>query len=168
MSLTLLELTSYASIRSALGLSTRELSDTLLADEIFELALLEELDAVGVTVAADSDIVGDYELILDDSISITPVVTKFSRLIRLFSAYAVAYQLLTAHPNLVPTLISDSKAALKKDPLKTFELVASAYTKYRRQLQEAYAGYLDVAAPAITCPNLLGISSPTYDPVIGE
>lgn len=160
--------TTYASIRTVLGLTSKELSDTQLDDEVIEFAVVGELISVGTSIDEDSDIIGEYEDASSDYPDITTVAGQFCAAFRSFSAAAAATSLLGSLPLLVPTYLSDSKVAIKKDVSLATEAVRNFYTQARRRLVEAFAAYLDVDAPAAATPTLLTISSPDYDPVTDE
>jgi hypothetical protein len=80
----------------------------------------------------------------------------------------MAFYLLEALPGLVPTFMTDSKAAVKKDLANTFKDVTANYFKRRSRLQTLYAEYLGITAPAAVRMTLLTVSSPSSDPVTNE
>lgn len=161
------EFTPYESVRIVLGLTSRELKDERLANEIFYNTLIFDLSAVGRSVAADADLIGDYQEVASDLGGATPLARSFYTAVRVYSAHVAAFQCLPALTEISPYYISDSKAAMRKNQGDTVERVTSAYLRYRSLVQEAYAAYLGVEAPESFQINMLGISSPDYDPVTG-
>lgn len=161
------EFTPYESVRVVLGLTSRELKDERLADEIFYHTLIFDLTAVGRSVAADADLIADYQEIAADLGETDPAGRSFYSAVRVYSAHVAAFQCLPSLSEISPYYISDSKAAMRKNQGETVERITSAYLRYRSLLQEAYAAYLGVAPPESFQINMLGISSPDYDPVTG-
>ncbi|MFU8831015.1 MAG: hypothetical protein ACNA7J_02555 [Wenzhouxiangella sp.] len=161
------EFTQYDSVRVVLGLSARELKDERLVNELFYNTLIFDLTSVGYSVAADADLVGDYQAIAADLGEATVAGRSFYSAVRVYSAHAVAFQCLPGLSEMSPYYVSDSKAAMRKNQGETEERVTAAYFRYRSLLQEAYAAYLGVAAPESFRFNLLGISAPDFDPVTG-
>lgn len=164
----LIDFVSYSTVRSILGLSVRELSDETLADDLFRLAVNEDQLRVGESVSAGSDIVADYRTICDAPSATSVAAVKFDGAMRVFTAYATARVCLTALPGLSPAFISDSKVSIKKDQASVPDRVTREFDAWRRKLQVAYAAFLGVSAP--TQPQLpyMTVSSPVYDPVVGE
>jgi len=160
----LINYTTYDSVRAVLGMSSRELPDTVLADEVYSLALHAELTAVGHAVSSAANLVQDYSNLIPP---LSSVDQNFYSAVRLFSAHAVAFKALSALPELSPIYISDSKAALKKDLSMVVDRVVGEFTKYRRALIVAYASYLGLPAPPVFQPSLMKVSSPDFDPVTG-
>lgn len=159
------EFTTYDSVRMVLGLTERQLKDATLANEIYYSGLVAELRSVGASVLSTSDIIQDYENLVDDSGTIVPAATRFVTSFRTFAAHAVANQLLPALPEISPTFLSDSKASYRKN--QNLSRIAEAFMRFRSLLQESYAAYLGVDAPESPRFNLMGVSSPTFDPVVG-
>ena len=156
-------LTSYESIRAILGLSTRELPDTLLSAEIYDLELEADVYDIG------DDIYTDYTTATGEG---TVDAQNFVRAMRIFASHSVAFKCTEALPLFSSKAITDGKAGVYRDgnsPYKeAMAKVKTAYEKAKRLLKEAYATYqgspLDDQVPA----PIMGVSSPDYDPVTGE
>jgi hypothetical protein len=156
----LTDYTSYDSVRAVLGVTSRIFPDTVLASEIYDLALRADLVEVGQGVDPDSDLDADF-LALEDT------ATDFYSAVRLFAAHSVAFRALPAMPELSPTFMGDSKASVKKDQAAVARNVTGAYLKFRRRLVVMYAEFLEVGAPEVSQPSLMSVSSPDFDPVTG-
>ena len=161
----LADYTSIASVRSILGTTERELPNEFLSDELFEMALLDELVVISETVAAGTDLAGEF-LALPSSTT-TSEEAEFFRGMKLFASHFIALKCLSAVPELSPVMITDSKATMKKDKADAAARIAASASKYRRRLQEVGAAFLGLAAPAAPVSDLLSVSSPGFDPVVG-
>jgi hypothetical protein len=160
--------TTYADIRMALGLTSRELTDAQLAVESLELEFLDDLVRLGAAVDSTSNVVSNYATVYASSPAAGTAGRKFVSAVRVFAKSAVAFYLLEALPGLVPTYFTDSKAGVKKDLTSTFKDVPTNYYRRRSRLQTLYAEYLGVTAPAAVRMPLLTVSSPSSDPVTNE
>jgi len=161
------EYTTYSSVRTVLGLTERQLKDEVLADEVYSFSLVADLRSVGESVLAGSDIIQDYQELIDGTEALTPQASTFMGALRAFSAYSVANQTLPALAEISPYFLSDSKASYRKHQQDTAKRINESFLRFRSLLQEAYAGYLGVAAPESPRISLLGVSSPSFDPVTG-
>jgi len=158
----LTDYTSYENIRVTLGLTLRELPDTLLAAEIYDLNLEVEINGIG------SDIPALYTTASGES---TEEADAFVRAVRVFSTYSVAKNCAEALPLFSSKGITDGKAGVFRDGNSPYELtmekIGASYDRAYRLLEEAYADYtggsVETHAPAV----ILGISSPDFDPVTG-
>jgi len=156
--------TSYDSVRAVLGVSDRIFPDTVLASEVYDLALRADLVEVGQGIDPDADLDADF-LALEGDDSAT---SNFYNAVRLFAAHSVAFRALTAMPELSPTFMGDSKASVKKDQTMVARNVTGAYLKFRRNLVVMYAAFLNVEAPTEAQPNLMRVSAPDFDPITGS
>lgn len=154
--------TSYESIRAVLGLNTRELPDTLLAVEIYDLMLEASFAEISVSLTTDydtADILGTAESL------------AFVRAMRIFSTHAVALQCAKALPLFSMKAVTDGKAGMYRDgnsPYKpTMAEIENSYKQTRRALQEAYAIYLGSPLAEQVPVTLAGVSSLATDPVTG-
>jgi len=158
----LTEYTSYANIRVTLGLTTQELPDVLLATEIYDLGLENEVYGIG------SDIPALYAVAVEE---LTDEAKSFVRAVRIFSTYSVARQCTEALPLFSSKGITDGKAGVFRDgnsPYKiTIDKVTASYDRAYRLLEEAYADYAGGSVSTQTPAILMGISSPNFDPVTG-
>lgn len=155
--------TTYAAIRAALGVSSKELTDAVLGTEIYEYELLRELRAI------DAGLPADFATVAAVAEPRPTVSQNLYEAVRLFAAYNVANHCLSVLPLFSPKAISDGKASLSRH---TFEdavaRVESLFIRLRKSLIDAYAVYNGgTATDSYSLPPLTS-SSPDYDPVIGE
>lgn len=162
MTIAITTYTTYESIRVTLGLNSKELPDTLLAAEIYALALEEDLSK-----ASDTFVV-DYTAA---ALLSTEVAVNFVRAARIFSTYSVAFQCTGALPLFTTKAITDGKAGIYRDgnsPYKETVLkVTAGYDTAKRKLLEAYGLYSGTAVSSAVPYPMLGVSSPSTDPVTG-
>jgi hypothetical protein len=103
------DLTSYAEIRSLLGVSDEEISDDELALPIWSMLLTEKLSAVSDSVSTNFASIG-----LVPEASRTPAQKKFLATTSMYAAYAVAQELLTALPMFGFKKLTDGKAEIER------------------------------------------------------
>lgn len=162
MTIAITSYTTYESVRVSLGLNSKELPDTLLAAEIYALSLEEDLVGVASTFVADYTAAAQLS---------AAVAINFVRAARVFSTYSVAFQCTGALPLFTTKAITDGKAGIYRDgnsPYKeTVSKVTSRYEAAKRTLVEAYGLYSGTAVSSSVPYPMLGISSPSTDPVTG-
>lgn len=158
----LTDYTSYENIRVTLGLSLRELPDSVLDAEIYDLGLETEIYGIG------SDIPALYVTATGES---TDEAKAFVRAVRIFSTYSVAQQCAEALPLFSSKGITDGKAGVFRDGNSPYELtmekVVASYERSYRGLEEAYATYTSGSVAEHAPATLMGVSSPSFDPVTG-
>lgn len=158
----LTSLTSFQSIRSVLGLSTKELPDALLEAEVYDLTLETEVLELGATAFTD------YTTATTAG---TTEADAYVRALRLFATHVVAFKCLEALPLFSSKAITDGKAGVYRDgnsPYKTtIAQVTAAYFLSKRRAREAFATYSGAPLAVATPFTLMGVSSPNSDPVTG-
>jgi hypothetical protein len=156
--------TTYDEIRATLGVSDEELEDETLALNLYNDALLVELEGVSLTLP------DTYEL---KRVLATPTAaeTRFLAASRLFATYAVAKQLTGSLPLFSPKDISDGKASTARYTADPYKAVIAAinqqYDRFKKRLQEAFATMNATTASVSVAKSYFGIVSPTSDTVIG-
>lgn len=133
----LLDYTSYDEVRAVLGVSEKEITDATLALDVYQLNLSVELAALSEALE------GDYATVSAVAANTrTALQTKFYGAVRLFSTYAVAFQLLAALPNFSPKDITDGKAAVGRYADSPYKVVidrtSAMYDTFRVFLASAY------------------------------
>jgi hypothetical protein len=158
--------TSYAEIRAALGVSSKELPDATLALPLYETILLQDIGDASTTVDAAYLVVAALP-----SINRTPNQVKLYTAMQAFAAYQTASNLLSALPLFAPQAIKDGRAELARqdDPFaETREGVMSMLSKLRKRLIDAEAVLANAQAVAYTLPyaftSAVGLGT---DPVTG-
>ena len=158
----LTDLTAYDSVRVVLGLSTRELPDTTLGVELYDLVVETEV----LSLAADA-----YTQYTTASGESTPEADAYVRALRLFATHCVAFKCLEALPLFASKAITDGKAGVYRDGnspyLTTVDKVTAAYYRSKRGAEEAYATYTSTTVTAKTPVTIGAASTPNYDPVTG-
>jgi hypothetical protein len=154
--------TAYSSVRVLLGVSAKELPDTVLSDDIFANKL--RLELLGV----DADILTSYEAALELS---TAAALNLVAAFDIFSATATALYCLSGLPMFAPKSITDGKAGFARDagaPYKaTVDRVTAEYSQYKQALTDALTGYDGGSASDLTPAAPIAASSPSYNPVTG-
>lgn len=160
------DLTSTASVRSALGVSERELRDTVLQDPIYSVMLTEALYAIHVDLFDDFIVVAA----IDPAVR-TSIEKRFFDLVQTYSAYHVAIQCLGAVPMFAPKVIKDDRTEVQRseDPYRHLRtdlpaalalLLTSLRSVY--QLVNPDATYLNLVT------RIMAVASPlATDPVTG-
>lgn len=97
--------TPYADIRSILGVSDEEVSDTELALPIWSLLLDDKFSDISDSVATNFEAIS-----LIDVASRTTAQTKFMSTASMYAAYAVAQELLVSLPMMGFKRVTDGKA----------------------------------------------------------
>lgn len=131
------DLTSTASVRSALGVSERELRDDVLLDPIYSVRLTEALHTLSETLYDDFVTAAT---ILEDLR--TRDQQRFVDLTQTFGAYHVATQCLGSVAMFAPMTIKDSRSELTRndDPYKSLRTdLPLALALITKQLLRVYA-----------------------------
>jgi len=157
--------TTEDDVRAILGVSADEIGDETLALELYESNLVLELEDVNANLQTDYFVVTAIA-----PSSRTATQSKLHRVLRLFSAYVVARQLISSLPLFGPKEISDGKAVVSRfsdSPYKeTIKEVRTQYDKFRVALTVAYGEYKTTGSTAYT-RTYLSVVSPSTDPVTG-
>lgn len=166
----LVPFTTNDQVRSILGVTSEELSDTTLDLEIYGENLRLELDLIQDNDGTLIDEFAIVQAVAEASRSATQA--KLYRAVVLFAPYPVALHLETAAPLFTPKMITDGKASVTRhseSPFKeVFDRCRQSYERYRQNLLKAWAGYNSETETPATLPQLFRISSPDTDPVTGE
>lgn len=159
--------TSYAEVRSACGLSIKELPDTVLALDMFDNALYLELQ--GVTLPDEAPGPGPLDTCFAaidamDEEDRTTSQKKLFALTRLFSTYVVAYRVMMSGMTRTPKTISDSKASLTR--FSSEATIKDTKAEILLQIQTNRAAIEDINETTIEDPlNLLYVVEPDTDVV---
>lgn len=155
--------TTYAEIRSALGVSDEELEDTTLALNMYALALDAALKRIGTALPADYAVI-KAKIESARSGAEADVLDA----VQLFTVYQIAAEL-TGLPLFSPKQITDGKAGFSRyadSPYKeAIKQVRQKLDLYQTSLMNFYAVFKSSSAPAARI--WLGRGTPTGDPVLG-
>lgn len=161
--MSILDYTTYRDVRAILGVDDDELEDETLALEVYSNHLDEELYDVSrelITLYEQLDIKGDR----------TAQEERVYKLVRSFSAYAVARQVGNALPMLAPKSISDGKASMSRfssDPYKkVLENIREQYDLTRGRLLSAVDELSSLNRVSVQ-RTLFTRTGSAYDPVTG-
>jgi len=147
---TLIDFTSYASIRAVLGVSDDELEDVTLALPGYMQLLKLEFDSISPNIESLY-----LPLVVVPTPAMTPTEQRFVDLVQLFAAYSTAKTLLASLPLFAPKSISDGRAKLDRfpDPLDVVKGgVESLYVAIRAKLVAVLdeLGQVTPVSPVIT------------------
>jgi len=163
---TLLDYTTYESIRAVLGIVAKELPDTVLSTNFY----LFKLEAL--LIGLDSDLLDQFVTASGES---TPEAIKFISSVQLYSACTVAQTCAGVLANIAPKSLTDGKGAFGRHSDKAYlDMVTriggeASFAKMNLlQAYDDYAGTSTYPAYTAAAPVFLGISLPDYDPVTGE
>lgn len=161
---TLPKYTSYDQVRALLSITDEELEDITLAQPNFEIELFEQLREVAEPL---------QQLYLDTLLVSSPSAaqSRFIRLVKSFSGYAVAVQLLNALPLLAVASDADARAKYERFE-KPFERVEAAIrAAFQVATNRLIDAYNSVAPTPINVPtSMYPITSAVglaTDPVTG-
>lgn len=164
--LAVLDYTSYAEVRAALGVNVEEAGDEVLGLAMYGNHLAMELYDVSPGLPNTYE---DIQAVAPESR--TAVQKRAYASIRLFSTYAVARHLGTTLAMMAPKSVTDGKAAMTRfsdSPYKsTLVQVESQYERTKASLLSALAALSSTTTSAITL-TYMGVSSPATDPVTGS
>lgn len=162
----LVDFTSYADIRAALGVVVDEIQDDVISLPIYENNLAMELDAIDLALIADHGVVK-----VKDVGARTDNETRFMRAMQLYTTYVVARQLTTSLPLFSPKEITDGKASLVRYAQNPYETtikgVGQLCETYRLLVISAYGTMKETAEGAPAIRNYFNVVTPTYDPITG-
>lgn len=156
--------TTFADIRSILGVTTEELPDSDLELESYLFGLQNGLDSIGSTLEAEY-ITASSAVSAGTETSAQKLLYRATRMYATAEvSLAVAYSL----PMRAQKSITDGKAGLSRftdspfrDTLENLKgLVASA----KSALEAAFTG----ASAKTVIPSFMSVVSPAIDPVVGE
>lgn len=163
--MSILDYTAYSDVRAILGVDDDELEDETLALEVYSNHLDEELYDVSrelITLYQQLDIKGDNDRTAQEE--------RVYKLVRSFSAYAVARQVGNALPMLAPKSISDGKASMSRfssDPYKkVLENIREQYDLTRGRLLSAVDELSSLNRVSVQ-RTLFTRTGSAYDPVTG-
>lgn len=158
------DFTTFAEIRGVLGVAVDELADATLQLPMYELALLADLEDIGVTLGAD------YDTVAAEAEPRTALRQALYDAVRLFAPYAVAIQLASSLPLFAPKTITDGKASVSRDSASPYLIaIANAKAQYERnreRLESKYSTFLGATVVATIRP-FFSVAVPTVDPVTG-
>ena len=157
------QFTDFDSVRAALGLSAKELPNSVFESAHFNDRLLLDLSDLS------DEIVDDYETATAES---TVAATNFVAAFNLFAVYSYADYCASGLPQFSPRSVTDGKAGFTRfadSPYKTtLTKIHQNIGRYRRVLAEKYAIWKGVPLPAPTAPPRPFTASPlAIDPVTG-
>ena len=158
--MTLTDFTSYADIRAVLGVAPEEIEDTTLALPIYFKELQFLLGDIEPTLEAT------YGTLLGQP-SRTPQEQKVVDVLQVFSAYAVAKNLLTSLPLFSPQRVQDGRAEHQRfnDPFEDLrDGVDSSYLSLLARLKAALEA-INLSPAASTTRAYFATSALTTDPV---
>lgn len=137
----LTDYTSYAEVRSVLGVEDDELTDGILSLDLYASGLLTELEEVDTGLPTDFATVAA----IDPASNRTAAQRRFYDATRNFATYGVAFQLSTSLPMFGPKEISDSKSLVSRftdSPYKeTNRMVKEKYDQWKARLEKAYSEF---------------------------
>jgi hypothetical protein len=156
--------TTPASVRALLGISEKEIRDTVVTDTVYLTALLEHLYGLSPTLA------DDYQTNKADT-SRTALQNRFCLLAETVCAYVVAIALIPNLPMSAPQTITDGKAEHTRmaNPYENLrDPLTATLDYYTAKLLAAYAlvntGVVLRSAVARTMVTSVGVAP---DPVTG-
>lgn len=167
-----MSLTTYCEfdeVRSALGVNSIELSDTVLGLPVYEMGLVRELNRVSTSLnAAFSTIHSKFP------VDRTLLEASLHDAVRLFCVYAAAKQVGVSLANFAPKDVGDGKATISRYAGQPFndviDGVSELYSALRTEMRSAYEAF------SSTSTNVSASTMPTtffragkrgYDPVTG-
>jgi hypothetical protein len=159
----IIEYTTYAEVRSALGVSDEELEDSTLALNMYALALDAALKRISATLPADYGVIE-----AKDATARSTAEQNVFDAVRLFSVYQIAAEL-TGLPLFSPKQVTDGKAGFSRyadSPYKeAIKQVRQKLDLYQNSLMSVYASFKSSSTPATRV--WMGGGTPTTDPVLG-
>jgi len=159
--------TTYAEVRSTVGLATKELPDTVLALEIYGNALSLAMSQVTLPDVGTGTFAARYaaiKLIVEASRTVDQ--QAFYDLTRMFATYAVAVEVAVSLSMRAPKMIGDSKASLTRfSPEATFQDVARALSA---KLASIKYNLENIGSTAVESLPYLTVVPPDIDVITGE
>jgi hypothetical protein len=158
------DLVLTSSVRAVLGVSSKELPDSVLTNPIYATRLREDLRDMHVQLIADFARANALPQPSDDE-------ERFLELAASYGAYHVANQCLAALPMFSPLTIKDEKAELTRnvDSFKQLRVdVPAVMSLLKTRLLKAYAAVnVDAPAPNPTTRTFAASVGLATDPVTG-
>ena len=161
----LTDYTDYDSIRAALGVSAKDLSDTALAVDYYLHELEQSL------LELNADILTDYSTATGES---TTASANFVRAVRLYSANFVAGLCSGVSANLIAKSITNGRGGFsrqtEKVQLKAIQALLDKVRASQVRLRSAYAVYSPSSGVSTVTvpPTFLAVSELDTDPVTGS
>lgn len=158
------DFTSPDDVRACLGVSPKELDNSVLLLDMYETGLSEELLEMGDTLEADYLAIAALP-----QGDLTAAQQRFVNLTKLFSALSVSKTLAGSLSMFSPKKITDGKAAVERfvDAYAGMkEALAINYSTIRTKLIAAYAATGGAVAVSGTARNYMVVSAGA-DPVTG-
>lgn len=155
--------TTAAEVRGVLGVSDEELTDDVLALQLYEDALLADLYDVSTAV------VSQYQTVSAVS-SPTEIQKRFLQCVRSFSTYSVGRALMTSAPLFSPKSIEDGKAKQSRfdNPFKDMtKRIDAEFARWQTRLEDALTA-LGQAASAPVARIYASAVAPASNPITGE
>ena len=160
--ITLNTFTSPDSVRAVLGVTDDDLEDSVLELPMYLQLLQLEFSSIS------SGIEDLYlPLVVEPPPPLTPLEKRFVDLVQLFSAYAIAKNLLTSLPLFAPKSISDGRAKLDRfsDPLEMVQAgVDNLYAMIKDKLVDILEEMGEVV-PVSPTMTLFAVAPLGYNPV---
>lgn len=155
--------TTYAEVRSALGVPVDELADPTLALNMYALALDAALKRISAALPAD------YQAIkIKTEETRTAPESDVLNAVQLFAVYQVATEL-TGLPLFSPKQVTDGKAGFSRYADSPYKEAAKQarlkFDLYQTALMNFYATFKSSSAPVAR--NWMGGGAPATDPVLG-
>lgn len=162
----LIDYTTYAECRAALGTNDKEIDDVVLVLPMYALGLVADLEDISSTLVAD------YTTIAALTANVrTAAQQAVYDAVRLFAPYSVASLLASSLPMFAPKQITDGKAGMTRDSSAPYkEAIKDAKTKFdrfRARLLAKYTTFKSNTSIAAVALPLMRVSSPTSDPIAG-
>lgn len=164
----ILDYTSYGEIRTTCGLSSDELPDSVLSQEIYANVLEEALD--DIVLPTEDPGPGPLDsrfIVIRDTAegSRTAKEQKLYNLTRMFCAYSVAYEAVTSLSMRAPKAVSDSKVSLTRfSPESTYKDVISTI---RNRLDNLKSKIENINNTEVTSLPYMTVVTPDTDPITG-
>lgn len=155
--------TSYDTIRAVLGVSAKELPDTVLELDIYWDKLY--LRMAGINEAWEEDFIAASALS-------TVAALKFTATLKTFVAHFVAKECLSAMPQFSLKSLQAGKNAFTRSGdtalLTAISRIGADYARYEMELLNAYSIYKETGSVSSIMPSFLGVSNPSTDLVTGS
>lgn len=159
--------TTYAEVRAVCGVSSKEVSDSLLQLSIYANELELALDSV--TLPDDAPGPGALKTVfaaLPIEAERTDKEQQLYNLTRLYATYSVAEIVARTLSTMIPKTISDSKATLTRFSSEaTFQDTIKSITAAKKNYKDAIE---NINATAVDVPDYLVRISPEIDRITGE
>lgn len=165
--LTITDYTSYDEIRAVLGVSDAELGDEVLALPIVALGLEGELDDVTPLLTPKYKELKDKQ---EAGTALEPMEQRLLNVTQVFSAYAVAKNMMASETRFALKKITDGKASMERfssDNTALYEGVLNGYYQARARLIAILVALGMIEAPTVRRRTYFGVAGLSRDPVTG-